>query len=129
MNVSRSAAASPSRYIALGDSISIDIYPAADASLRFPDKASTDRLGAASLLARNDDSLWPEFRGRDLRIPFDNFTADGATTHTLLAQVERIQRSDEPLDREAKTSAGICASRSSSRARAARAKCGECGSK
>lgn len=84
------------RYIALGDSISIDVYPASDASLRFPGRAGTDRLGAASLLVHNDDRLWPEFRDRDLRIPFDDFTADGATTHSLLAQVERISPSDEP---------------------------------
>jgi lysophospholipase L1-like esterase len=89
------------RYIALGDSISIDIYPASDASLRYPGRASTDRLGAASLLARNDDQLWPDFRGRDLHtrepsLRFDSITADGATTHTLLGQVDRIRRDDEP---------------------------------
>jgi lysophospholipase L1-like esterase len=88
------------RYIALGDSISIDVYPAADAERRFPGKASTDRLGAASLLYENDDRFWPEFRGRDLRsalpsLQYDDFTADGATTQSLLRQVERIPRSEE----------------------------------
>jgi acyl-CoA thioesterase-1 len=83
------------RYIALGDSISIDVYPAADAARRFAGQASTDRLGAASLLYRNDDRLWPEFRGRDLQsvlpaLQFDDLTADGATTHSLLRQVERV---------------------------------------
>jgi acyl-CoA thioesterase-1 len=91
-------------YIALGDSISIDVYPAHDAELRYPGKASTDRLGAASLLVRNDDKLWPEFRGRDLHtlepsLQFDarrdDLTADGATTQSLLRQVEQIARSDE----------------------------------
>jgi lysophospholipase L1-like esterase len=88
------------RYIALGDSISIDVYPAVDAERRMPGKASSDRIGAASLLLQNDDRLWPEFRGRDLRtlqpsIDADDFTADGATTEGLLRQVARIQRGDE----------------------------------
>ncbi|HEX2121287.1 MAG TPA: SGNH/GDSL hydrolase family protein [Thermoanaerobaculia bacterium] len=93
------------RYIALGDSISIDIYPSADIARRYPGRASTDRVGAVSLLVRNDDRLWPEFRGRDLRtlqpsLRFDarrdDLTADGATTESVLRQVERIERSDEP---------------------------------
>lgn len=88
-------------YIALGDSISIDLYPAADVARRHPGKASTDRLGAASLLVRNDDRLWPEFHGRDLKtrwpkIKATDLTADGATTESLLRQVERISRDDEP---------------------------------
>lgn len=88
------------RYIALGDSISIDIYPAHDAARRgLP--ASAGEIGAASLLFRNDDRLWPEFRGHDLRtlfrgIEFADSTADGATTHSLLRQVEQIGASDEP---------------------------------
>ncbi|HYH06139.1 MAG TPA: SGNH/GDSL hydrolase family protein [Thermoanaerobaculia bacterium] len=82
-------------YIALGDSISIDSYPAADVARRYAGKASTTELGAVSLLVRNDDKLWPEFRGRDLRIPVDDLTSDGATTHSLLRQVERVTRSDE----------------------------------
>ena len=89
------------RYLALGDSISIDSYPAHDVERRYPGKASTDALGAASLLYRNDDKLWPEFRGNDLHakfpsLAFDDLTADGATTRSLLAQVSRIARSDEP---------------------------------
>jgi lysophospholipase L1-like esterase len=90
----------PTLYIALGDSISIDVYPAADAARRHPGKASSDRLGAASLFYRNDDRLWPEFRGRDLstlhdEIEFDDLTADGATTPSLLLQVDRIRKSEE----------------------------------
>lgn len=90
-----------SEYIALGDSMSIDIYPAADAQRRYPGRASTDELGATSLLMRNDDKFWPEFRGRDLstRMPgieLTDLTSDGATTDTLLRQVARIDRSDAP---------------------------------
>ncbi|HEY0160878.1 MAG TPA: SGNH/GDSL hydrolase family protein [Thermoanaerobaculia bacterium] len=89
------------RYIALGDSISIDIYPFHDAQRRHPGKASTDRLGAASLLYRNDDRFWPEFKGRDLHtllpaLQFEDLTADGATTHSLLRQVEQIAAAGEP---------------------------------
>ncbi|HYC89639.1 MAG TPA: SGNH/GDSL hydrolase family protein [Thermoanaerobaculia bacterium] len=83
-------------YIALGDSISIDVYPAHDAELRYAGKYSTDKLGAASLLCRNDDKLWPEFKGRDLQgMRCLDLTADGATTVSLLRQVEQIKPSDE----------------------------------
>jgi lysophospholipase L1-like esterase len=93
------------RYLALGDSISIDVYPAHDAARRHPGEASTDRLGAVSLLAHNDDQFWPEFRGRDLHtlqpsLQFDaqrdDLTADGATTESVLRQVQRIEQSEEP---------------------------------
>lgn len=89
------------RHIALGDSISIDIYPAADVARRHPGKASTTHLGAASLLYKNDDRFWPEFRGRDLHtklptIAFDDLASDGATTETLARQVAHVRRSSEP---------------------------------
>ena len=58
-----------SRFIALGDSLSIDRYPAT-ANVATPhagDDAALPRgLGAAALLYRNDDQRWPEFTGRDL---------------------------------------------------------------
>jgi lysophospholipase L1-like esterase len=88
------------RYIALGDSISIDIYPAHDAARRgLP--ASREDIGAAALFFENDDTLWPEFRGRDLKskfksIEYADLTADGATTHSLSRQAERVSKSDEP---------------------------------
>lgn len=81
------------RYLAMGDSISIDRYPALDLmdqGLEHP------HSGAVSLLYQNDDILWPEFKGRDLRtlhpgIIFDrrrdDLTADGA----MLPDVERSQ--------------------------------------
>lgn len=87
-------------YIALGDSISIDAYPAADVARRYSGRASTERLGAASLFYRNDDRLWAEFRGRDLHtlvpsVRFDDLTEDGATTHGLSAQVSRVKKSTD----------------------------------
>lgn len=88
------------RFIALGDSISIDTYPAADVERRHRGMARTDRVGATSLLYRNDDRLWPEFRGRDLRtrhpsLHYEDLASDGATTPTLLRQADTVEPSDE----------------------------------
>ena len=75
-------------YIALGDSMSIDLYPALDAgetdvavALEWDARAGrVAPLGAASLLYRNDDDRYPEFTGRDLQ------SLDGATTLINLAE-------------------------------------------
>lgn len=77
-------------YIALGDSMSIDSYPCEDARSRGL-KLSTNALGAASLLFENDDELYPEFAGRDLKslhpgIKFANYSQDGATTAFMLKE-------------------------------------------
>jgi lysophospholipase L1-like esterase len=71
-------------YIALGDSMSIDLYPALDR-----DQPTDTPLGAAALLYSNNDEFWPEFQGRDLasKLPpldFINLCEDGATTWDLL---------------------------------------------
>src|SRR4051812_31795512 len=58
-----------SEYIALGDSMSIDLYPALDAgeidvavALEWDAAAgAVAPVGAASLLHRNVDERWPEF--------------------------------------------------------------------
>ena len=55
-------------YVALGDSMSIDLYPALDAGEvdvavaleRVPEAGAVAPLGAASLLHRNDDARWPD---------------------------------------------------------------------
>ena len=105
------------RYIALGDSISIDLYPARDIAEREPASQGPPPrgLGAASLLYRNDDVRWPEFAGRDLERliggvafrnahnfdspathPTDNYATDGATTVGVLAyQLGRVEPSVE----------------------------------
>lgn len=54
----------PRIYSALGGSMSIDDYPIFDLVERT--KQSYKRVGAAALLYRNNDELWPEFVGRDL---------------------------------------------------------------
>jgi lysophospholipase L1-like esterase len=107
------------RYIALGDSISIDLYPARDLQAADPERCGPElrpALGAASLFHLNDDEIWPEFRGRDLSTlvpeirfrnnhgfggpssyPSDNLTTDGATiTGTLQLQLPNVERNDEP---------------------------------
>jgi lysophospholipase L1-like esterase len=73
-----------SYYVGLGDSISTDDYPGED-------------RGAISLLYKNQDELYPNFRGRDLRsiypgIKFQSLALDGATTaHVLHHQLEKIK--------------------------------------
>ncbi len=73
-------------YLSLGDSMSIDYYPVQDS--RIP-SGGGQKIGAASLLFRNDSELWPEFNGRDLssmfpKIYFSEHANDGDTTHALL---------------------------------------------
>ncbi len=65
-----------SHYFALGDSISTDDYPG-------------EGKGAASLLCRNQDHLYPEFSGKDLLslsegVDFRCLAQDGATSYDVL---------------------------------------------
>lgn len=77
----------PYTYVALGDSISIDEY------------AGGPGRGGASLLARNLDDDFPQWRGRDLsaldrRLRYHLLAVDGGTTRTLLeAQLPRLESS------------------------------------
>ncbi len=68
--------ASPTVYVALGDSISIDDY------------AGGPGRGGASLLVRNLDDDFPEWRGRDLAscgdVRFHLLASDGATCRSVL---------------------------------------------
>ena len=81
-----------SHYVALGDSMSSDLYPALDAgatevAVNLEWNAGAGEvapLGAASLLHRNDDERFPELAGEDLAtryagIAFANLCEDGAT--------------------------------------------------
>ena len=88
-----------SHYIALGDSMSIDLYPALDVGEaavavhleRDAQAGGVAPIGAASLLHANDDARWPEFSGRDLAsrfggVTFVNLAADGATVGEVFAE-------------------------------------------
>lgn len=79
-----------STYVALGDSISIDEY------------AGGPGRGGASLLARNRDDDFPEWRGRDLvglvpGLRSHLLATDGGTTATLLShQLSRLEQLPPP---------------------------------
>jgi lysophospholipase L1-like esterase len=74
-------------YVALGDSISIDVY------------AGGPGRGGASLLARNRDDDFPDWRGHDLattrpELGFALLATDGGTTASLLdAQLPHVESS------------------------------------
>ena len=82
---SRRRRAAPELYVALGDSISIDLY------------AGGPGRGGASLLARNRDDDFPDWRGHDLattrpELGFELLAADGGTTATVLdVQLPRLE--------------------------------------
>jgi lysophospholipase L1-like esterase len=99
-----------SHYIALGDSMSIDLYPALDAGEidvavaleRDATAGRVARLGASSLFFQNDDARWPEEVGNDLvsRLPaiaYENFATDGATIGDVFGeQLPQLGESEEP---------------------------------
>lgn len=80
-------------YVALGDSMSIDHYPTCDVRALDLPPARLEPLGAASLLYKNDDTRWPEFKSRDLsstspgvevlNLAIDGATIDDVTTEEL----------------------------------------------
>lgn len=98
-----------SQYVALGDSMSIDLYPALDAgetdvsvALEWDARAgAVAPLGAASLLHRNADDRYPEFTGRDLlardpRTTLSNLAEDGATIGDVFgSQLSQLEESEE----------------------------------
>jgi hypothetical protein len=97
-------------YIALGDSLSLDLYPALDAGEtdvavaleRDPSAGQVAPLGAASLFYRNDEARWPDEIGRDLvsrypGITFTNLATDAATIGDVFGgQLPELPPSDEP---------------------------------
>jgi lysophospholipase L1-like esterase len=96
-------------YVALGDSMSIDLYPALDAGEiavavaleRVASAGAVAPLGAASLLHRNDDQRYPEEQGADLvswypGIELQNLAQDGATIGDVFGeQLPRLAERDE----------------------------------
>jgi lysophospholipase L1-like esterase len=96
-------------YVALGDSMSIDLYPALDAGEidvavaleRDVTAGQVAPLGAASLLYQNDDARWPDDQGADLvtRYPgveLRNLASDGATIGDVFGeQMPQLDESEE----------------------------------
>lgn len=99
------------RYIALGDSVSMDLYPALDAGEidvavaleRDPAAGRVAPLGAASLLYKNADERWPEEAGNDLvshhpRLTYENHASDAATIGEVFGeQLTHLEESEEPV--------------------------------
>jgi lysophospholipase L1-like esterase len=90
-------------YVALGDSMSTDHYPTCDVRNLDAPPGRLDPLGAAALLHSNDDTRWPEFRGRDLErlhpdMEFLNLAEDGAMIDDVATEeLSRLGRdSDDP---------------------------------
>ena len=98
------------KYIALGDSVSIDLYPALDAGEidvavaleRRVSAGAVAALGAASLLYKNSKEHWPDDAGNDLSslypgIEFQSLASDGATIGEVFGeQLSMLEESEEP---------------------------------
>src|SRR4051812_24877486 len=97
-------------YLALGDSMSIDLYPALDAGKtdvsvaleRVEGAGTIAPLGAASLFFRNDDETHPDESGNDLTSMFPGISlrrlaTDGATIGDVFGeQLAQLGESEEP---------------------------------
>ena len=97
------------RYVALGDSLSIDLYPALDAGAvdvavaleRLPSVGNVAPIGAASLLYKNSEEHWPDDIGDDLSslcpgIQYENLASDAATVGEVFGeQLTQLDGSDE----------------------------------
>jgi hypothetical protein len=97
-------------YVALGDSYSIDLYPALDAGRtdvsvaleRVETAGTVAPIGAASLFYRNDDEMHPDESGNDLASMFAGITyrrlaTNGATIGDVFGeQLALLGESDEP---------------------------------
>jgi lysophospholipase L1-like esterase len=98
-----------SHYIALGDSMSIDLYPALDAgevdvavALEWDVRAgNVAPLGAAALFYSNADDRYPEFQGQDLAnlhpgVLYTNLAEDGATIGDVFgSQLSQLEESED----------------------------------
>ena len=74
--------------------MSIDSYPEFDAERA--GITSKQELGAAALLYRNEDHLFPEFRGKDLvsmypSIEYLNLAIDGGVTDDVLSPIRTAE--------------------------------------
>jgi lysophospholipase L1-like esterase len=99
------------KYISLGDSMSIDLYPALDAGAmdvavaleRTTTAGNVAPLGASSLLYKNSEEHWPDEIGEDLSslipgIELQNLASDGATIGDVFGeQLPQVEESGEPM--------------------------------
>lgn len=99
------------KYIALGDSVSIDLYPALDAGAtevavaleRSGEAGAIAPLGAASLFHRNDAERWPDDVANDLvtfypGIEFVNLAMDSASIGDVFGeQLSQVEDTDQPV--------------------------------
>src|SRR5215216_4951463 len=98
------------QYVALGDSMSIDLYPALDvgeidvavALERATAAGRVAPLGAASLLYQNSEEYYPDRVGDDLvslypGLEFRNLASDGATIGEVFGeQLSQLEATAEP---------------------------------
>src|SRR4051812_23533782 len=91
--------------------MSIDLYPALDSGQidvavaleRAPTAGSVAPLGAASLLYKNAEELWPDELGNDLvsrypGIAMTNVAEDGATIGDVFGeQLTQVDDSEDPM--------------------------------
>ena len=96
-------------YVALGDSMSIDLYPALDAGEidvavaleRDPSAGTVAPLGAAALFYQNDDARCPEDQSDDLvsryaGITWQNLATDAATIGDVFGeQLAQLAESED----------------------------------
>jgi hypothetical protein len=97
-------------YVALGDSMSLDMYPALDAGRtdvsvaleRVQSAGTVAPIGAASLFYRNDDTAYPDESGNDLASMFPgiahrSLAAAGATIGDVFGeQLSQLGEGDAP---------------------------------
>jgi hypothetical protein len=100
----------PTAYVALGDSMSIDLYPALDAGRtdvsvaleRIEGVGAIAPIGAASLFHQNDEEAHPDETGNDLvsrypGITYHRLATDGATIGDVFGeQLPLLPQTDEP---------------------------------
>jgi lysophospholipase L1-like esterase len=86
-------------YFAIGDSMSIDFYPAQDAEAS--GITVREDIGAAALFHHNESDMFPEFSGMDLasffpKIHYKNIAEDGNTCGGVINRLAAMDLSTSP---------------------------------
>lgn len=86
-------------YFAIGDSMSIDFYPAQDAEAS--GITVREDIGAAALFHHNESDMFPEFSGMDLasffpKIHYKNIAEDGNTCGGFINRLAAMDLSTSP---------------------------------